>query len=254
MPASLPRPMRIGACVEVGALADVAALGHDHVGGAAAPLGRLLLGAPLLLAGGVGSARGLGHPGTEHVGADHRDRGEHEDPQDGEVGDPDEEEGELRHRLHPGHRRSDRPRRPRGSRTVIVVLPIRTWLPSRTPALVTLWPSMSMPLVEPRSRTSILRSSLPCCTSVRTSNSMWRRLTPGSLIRTSASVPRPTTRPGGWSGCRVLLISRTARARRTWVWVALLCTRACALLRIRNRPVVRSSAFSNSMAIGPGKT
>ena len=74
------------------------------MGGAAAPLGRLLLVAALLLAGGVGSARGLGHPGTEHVGADHRDRREHEDPQDGQVGDPDEEQGELRHRLHPGHR------------------------------------------------------------------------------------------------------------------------------------------------------
>ena len=73
-------------------------------------------------------------------------------------------------------------------------------------------------------------------------------------MRTSASVPRPMTSPGGCSGCRVLLISRTARARRTCVWVELLCTRAWARDRIRNRPVVRSSADSKSIAIGPGNT
>ena len=37
-------------------------------------------------------------------------------------------------------------------------------------------------------------------------------------------MPRPTTRPGGCSGWRVPLTSRKARARRTWVWVALLIT------------------------------
>src|SRR5262245_21976653 len=82
--------------VELGALAGVAALGHHDVRGAAAPLGRRL-GALLLLAG-LGAPGGLRHSRPEHVGADHRDRGEHEDPQDGQVGDPDQEEGELRHR------------------------------------------------------------------------------------------------------------------------------------------------------------
>ena len=77
----------------------VAALGDDDLAGRAAPLGgRLLLGR---LA--ADAARRLGHPGTEHVGADHRDRGQHEDPQDREIRDPDQEERELRH-LHPPRR------------------------------------------------------------------------------------------------------------------------------------------------------
>ena len=86
-----------------------------------------------------------------------------------------------------------------------------------------------------------------------TSNSTCLRLTPGSLMRTSASVPRPTTSPGGVSGCLVLLISSTAFARRTCVWVALLCTRAWARLRIRNRPVTRSSAGSNAIGDRAGE-
>ena len=40
-------------------------------------------------------------------------------------------------------------------------MPTRTTLPSRTPALLTLWPSMRMPLVEPRSLASIRRSRDP---------------------------------------------------------------------------------------------
>ena len=76
--------------------------------------------------GRAGRARGalrLGHPGAEHVGADHRDRGQHEDPEDREVGDPDQEVGQLRHRG----------RRPSLAtiRTVIVVVPTLTCEPSR---------------------------------------------------------------------------------------------------------------------------
>src|SRR6478672_3784121 len=41
------------------------------------------------------------------------------------------------------------------TRTVIVVFPILTWVPSCTPVWVMRWPSTCMPLVEPRSRTSI---------------------------------------------------------------------------------------------------
>ena len=63
---------------------------------------------------------------------------------------------------------------------------------------------------------------------------------PGSLIRRSASVPRPTTSPGGCRGCWLPLTSMRARARRTWVWVAVPTTLACASLRMRNRPVDRS--------------
>ena len=82
---------------------------------------------------------------------------------------------------------------------------------------------------------------------------MCRRLTPGSLTRMSASVPRPTTVTGGCSGCCWSPATTKARARWAWVWEALDCTLARALLRIRNRPVVRSSAASNSIRIGPGE-
>ena len=102
-----------------------------------------------------------------------------------------------------------------------MVLPICTWEPSRTPALVdpVAVDEHAVGRAEVVHLELEVASPLP---SVRTSNSTCRRLTPGSLIRRSASVPRPTTRPGGCSGWRVPLTSRTARARRTWVWVALL--------------------------------
>ena len=75
-------------------------LGHDqHVGRRAAALGRLLrLGLP---AAGLGGAGGLRHTGAEHVRADHRDRGEHEDPQHREVGDADQQQRQLRHPRRP---------------------------------------------------------------------------------------------------------------------------------------------------------
>ena len=47
---------------------------------------------------------------------------------------------------------------------------------------------------------------------------MCRRLMPGSLIRMSASVPRPTTVAGGWSGCWVPLTS-TQRRRPAYLGV-----------------------------------
>ncbi len=130
---------------QAGGGAGVAALGDDDLGGRAAPLGgRLLLGR---LA--ADAARGLGHPGAEHVGADHRDRGQHEDPQDREVGDPDQEERELRHR-------------PPSStiRTTSVVWPTWTREPLCRVARGTLRPSTWMPLVDPMSCTSINGSAV----------------------------------------------------------------------------------------------
>ena len=53
---------------------------------------------------------------------------------------------------------------------------------------------------------------------------MCRRLTPGSLMRTSASVPRPIDEPGRLSGCRVPLTSSTARGWRCRVRLLLLVT------------------------------
>ncbi len=46
-------------------------------------------------------AGALRDPGAEHVGADHRQRRQHEDPQDRQVGEPDQEQGQLRHRRSP---------------------------------------------------------------------------------------------------------------------------------------------------------
>ena len=189
-------------------------------------------------------ARRLGDPRAEHVGADHRDRGQHEDPEDGQVRHADEEEGQLRH---------SSPRPPRVRRRCgpssrcgrcLIVDPSRRRGAShlRCRRRASRWSS--------RGRTSTRRRSMPL-----TSSSRWRRLTPGSLIRRSASVPRPTTRPGGRSGWRVPLTSRVARARRACgVRWSLSVTLACAWLRIRKRPVVRSSADSKAMLTGPGKT
>src|SRR6478609_3684284 len=73
---------------QLGAGADVRPGGDDHVGGrGAALLGRL---------GGLGCLA-AGAAGAENVGADHRDRGQHEDPEDREVRDPDEEQRQLGH-------------------------------------------------------------------------------------------------------------------------------------------------------------
>ena len=93
--------------LQLGALAGVAALDHQDVRGGAAAL-RRGLGLPLATTRFGGAGR-LGHAGAEHVGADHRDRGQDEDPEDREVGDPDQEQGELRHRGHRARRRRRRP-------------------------------------------------------------------------------------------------------------------------------------------------
>ena len=92
---------------ELGAGAGVLALDHEEVGGGAAAGLLVGLGAALAaLRRGRGAASGLRDARAEHVGADHRDRGEHEDPEDREERRADQEEGQLRHS-------SPRPRRGR---------------------------------------------------------------------------------------------------------------------------------------------
>ena len=152
----------------------------------------------------------------------------------------DDGEGDLRHGDY----------RPAGAWMSIRVDPISIRDPSCRTACRTFCPFTMIPLVEPRSTMSICRPVPAACTRIWA----WAREMPGSLIRRSASVPRPMTRPGGRSGCRVPLTSSVACEDRVRVRWSLSVTLAWALLRIRKRPVVRSSADSKAMEIGPVKT
>ena len=80
---------------------------------------------------------------------------------------------------------------------------------------------------------------------------------PGSLIRRSASLPRPITRPGGRSGCRVPLTSSTSLARRMVVSPAgplRSVIPATASEVTVKRPVGRPVSNSKLILIGPLKT
>ena len=141
----MPRPTRIGAASSSARWPELLPSTDQDVGRRPRRFGGALALRPR--AARLGGAGGLGHPGAEHVGPDHRDRGQDEDPEDRQVGDPDQEEVS-----------SDiAPRTVAQAvvdvlthRTVIVVLPTRPGCRrGRRPA--TLWPSMRMPLVEPRS-------------------------------------------------------------------------------------------------------
>ena len=95
----MPRPMRIGALSRSArSPAFPPSTTRTWVGAPRRLLGDLAVLGALPPRGGPGR---VGDPGAEHVGADHRDRGQHEDPEDREVGEADEQEGQLRHRRPP---------------------------------------------------------------------------------------------------------------------------------------------------------
>ena len=90
-------PDQQGRVLQRDRLALVATLDDDDLGRyAAAGLGGLRLALRTTLRSALPAARALpGDAGAEHVGADHRDAGQHEDPQDREVGEPDQDQGQL---------------------------------------------------------------------------------------------------------------------------------------------------------------
>lgn len=83
------------------------------------------------------------------------------------------------------------------------------------------------------------------------------RDTPGSLMRRSASVPRPMVNPGGISGWRTPFTSSTSGARRIIVDDAappFSATVATEALVTSKRPVGSESSSTYSMWMGPSKT